>query len=919
MVSYDLPVIAVGIKDPHALPDEPLGKSNTTQAITSAPLPYKSKNRKKKKQDLVTPSSNRPQPEPETSDSEKPESPKSILTASTSNTSSEEKPRNKPTNLVENGKTVLEQNISVSKNTDHSIPVTPQTPGKQPKQRENQLSLPELGPKIELATVPSRDNQRHRSKTVKRSSSLTEETLKRKPLPTSTQELQNHQRQRSNAVRKSKSLTAHLLRTHNLDPEQPKRQRRRTGPVDRSKSLTTEVLKTSHLVDKRTSTPEELNPQRSKSSKSHRPQRRSSRSTEASTVTYLELIAKDNFALQSQEPQKPGSEKSVSTSRSRSIRVDFDGTVKSTPSKSSRPHRNNSFPQQKLKLSKSVGIDRSSSSTKPSSSYSNKSTSSSSCQSSNLSESKKDISKDRIYHRRNTKIHPKSKMSTPMGPNDENIELFSNDAEKQVEMSPDDRKENSSGCKLWLWLSIICGLIVIAAIVVPCVLFLGGSSGGNSNFPQVKKAGGSTVVASIPKDICHEGIPNSGSCTPENSDEEQQGSELCNLLAKSMINTTIYGDIALINAGICKQGFTAPDITAGDIKSAIDLKKLVAVEISGVDLSALLEEAATVSFGEGGNPDAYPYAAGLRYNFEANLPASKRVSNIQVNRGVGSESWEPIDVRKFYTVITTESLSKGEMGYTTLGNAVSDWKDPLNINAGDAFYNYAMKNAENPDWSVLPSSEYSTQYFIGENEEPTFAFVPARLCHALVPGQPVTDSCTAADVVNGGQVCNLAALAIYDQNFGVDVAMLKASTCKGNIDEGKLGESAIIGALSEDQSLVTSDLLGSQIVGMLENGVSAAVDSGSAGEYPYASGLKFDVNTSASPKVSNVEIISTGGIWVPIVATKTYTVATTENMAGSSASKPLGTTLKKEIIGYAEDWETIYTPSADKVSTRSFV
>jgi len=468
-----------------------------------------------------------------------------------------------------------------------------------------------------------------------------------------------------------------------------------------------------------------------------------------------------------------------------------------------------------------------------------------------------------------------------------------------------------------IWGAIICVAFIGAFVTIPCILLLGGSSNGN-NFLELSDAKTDELVSSISSDICSESVPKSGACSPVDSDDVQQGGELCNLVAKSMINTTVYGDIALINAAICKETLRAPDITVIDIENTIAMESLVVVEMSGANIVNILNEALTATFGENGNFQAYPYAAGLRYSVTANLPHSKRLSNIEVNSGLRDSAWESIDIRRFYKVVTTESLANGGMGYASFQNVVDDWKDLLKINTGDAFYNYAMKNTDT-EWSLLPGSEYSTQDFIGENVEPTIATVPSRLCHALIPSKPESTFCNSADVAHGGEVCNLVSWAIFDQNFGVDVVVLKGDVCAGDIEEGDFLERSFDTILSENKSLVTFDLLGSEIVTMISDSVSLAVNNGAAGNYPYAAGLRFDVSTISSPIVSNVQVLSSSGSWIPIVGAETYTIATTLELAMPSSAQDMGTTIQEEITDYAVDWKTLYKIPTNKVSTQSFV
>ncbi len=467
-------------------------------------------------------------------------------------------------------------------------------------------------------------------------------------------------------------------------------------------------------------------------------------------------------------------------------------------------------------------------------------------------------------------------------------------------------------CSRIVWITIFCSVILVAIIAIPCIVLLGGP---DIDFPKLSKAKG--VVSTISTDICNESVPKSGECTSKDSQYENQGGELCNLLAKSMINTTVYGDIGLINGGICKKNILAPELTASSIKKAIASEKLMLVEISGADLVDVLTDALASTFGDSGNPKAYPYASGLRYNIEANMPPSERLSSIEVNRGLRGDEWEPIDIRRFYKVVTTESLASHSMGYASFNNVIDDWKSPLHIRTGDAFYNYAKTHSSDQTWSELPSSEYSTQYFVGENEEATIAKVPSRICHAMIPGQPESEFCSVEDVARGGEVCNLLSWMIYDQNFGIDMVLLPGKSCAGDIKEGNFVESSFDIVLSENKPLVTVDVLGSGIVLMINDSISSALGNGLPGNYPYGAGLKFDVITGSS-SAYNIRVLTSGGRWDPIVGTETYTVATASDVFRTLPSKDMGTTMKEEILDYVEDWGVLYKPPSDKVSTQSY-
>ena len=495
--------------------------------------------------------------------------------------------------------------------------------------------------------------------------------------------------------------------------------------------------------------------------------------------------------------------------------------------------------------------------------------------------------------------------------------------------------------KMWWLIIMLVGLVLVAlAVILPCYfLLIAPSSNGNEsfskNYPKISSESPDTVIGDMPMNICSELYPGEGDCTGDDSEEVRQGGRLCNLVAKSMINTTMSGDIALINSGVCQKSLLRPDLKIGDIQNAIAANELVVVEMSGADLVNILTEAVSSSFngGPSSTPESYPYAAGLRYSVEANLMPSERITNIEINPGLRDDDiWEPINARRFYKVVTTAPLADGSMGYYSFGNVINDWKTQLNIGTTDAFYNYVKNNEEN--WWSLPDNEYSTQYFIDVNEEPTLAMVPKRICHALIPGIPESSFCSAEDVVHGGEVCSLVAWGLYDQSFGVDVVLLKGDTCTGDIDNGKFGESDIDNALFSDQSLVTIDLTGSVIKSMIEEGISAVLENDTKGAYPYFAGLRFDVNTSSAPgeRASNIEISTSPGSWIPIAYTDSYKMLTTLDIATGgdpdystisqadmSTMQNNDISLKDEFTAYVIEWGELYSLSEDKTSTQSYV
>ena len=481
-------------------------------------------------------------------------------------------------------------------------------------------------------------------------------------------------------------------------------------------------------------------------------------------------------------------------------------------------------------------------------------------------------------------------------------------------------------------ISFLVFLVVAVGAAVLCYFFLlvpKEDYTPPTDYPSIYSLSGDTILSDIPQVVCNEWIPGQGkSKVCSTTHTKTHGGQLCNLVAKSMLNAPVGADIALINAGVCVEDLIPPELTVDDIYQSIIPYHLTIVEIAGVDVVMLLKEAALAAFGEPGEK-SYPYSSGLRYHIEANLAPDKIVSEIEVNPGLNG-SWEAIDERKYYKVITTNELAFGGMGYSSFGHVIDAWKTTLGFQTVDAFYNFVT---DTPDWWVLPEKQYSSQLFAAKDDEPTLATVPYRICHALTPGKPESQPCSPADVSNGNLVCSLVAWSLYDQIFGVDMVLLKGGVCRSNIEPGNFGLQKADTVLASNPSLVTIKLSGRQIKILIEEGVSVAIDLGIVDDFPAAAGLRFDLDMKqgVGDRTSNMEIITPIGSWEPLLDEKNYTVVTspelargedpnyqTISQADTSSIQNIYTTVKDEFVQYAIEWGVLYRPSKEKICTQSF-
>ncbi|MEE4660743.1 MAG: 5'-nucleotidase, partial [Halieaceae bacterium] len=109
-----------------------------------------------------------------------------------------------------------------------------------------------------------------------------------------------------------------------------------------------------------------------------------------------------------------------------------------------------------------------------------------------------------------------------------------------------------------------------------------------------------------------------------------------------------------------------------------------------------------------------------------------------------------------------------------------------------------------------------------------------------------------------------------------DIALQNGGGVRIDIPAGEFTIADAFTLLPFSNTLWTVELTGQQIIDSLEEGLANTLDNGgSSGAYPYASGLRFDVNASAAAgsRISNVEINPRlAGSWGPIDVGATYTV-----------------------------------------------
>jgi 5'-nucleotidase len=166
------------------------------------------------------------------------------------------------------------------------------------------------------------------------------------------------------------------------------------------------------------------------------------------------------------------------------------------------------------------------------------------------------------------------------------------------------------------------------------------------------------------------------------------------------------------------------------------------------------------------------------------------------------------------------------------------------------------------------------------------ASVPQELCSRRVPGGPgsldysrSSAACNALGSVSlrGGDIQQLVAQAYLDvanaDYGGADISLQSGGGVRvpllGNVTAANVIEVVPFGNM-----LWRLEVTGAEVKNMLEDGMQAVYGpGGSTGPYPYAGGLRWDVNAAQAQgkRVSNVEVLDqASGNWLPLDASRSY-------------------------------------------------
>lgn len=223
-----------------------------------------------------------------------------------------------------------------------------------------------------------------------------------------------------------------------------------------------------------------------------------------------------------------------------------------------------------------------------------------------------------------------------------------------------------------------------------------------------------TEIGVATEDLCLERIPGQGrSAICDVEDTAVMGGDIQQAVTAGFLARSFEADIALQNAGGVRVDIPAGPLTIADAYELLPFSNtMVNMTMTGAEIAAVLEEAATFAVLPDGSTGAYPYAAGLRWDVDLSAADGSRFSNLEV-KGRDAAEWTPLDPAANYTVVTNSFIAAGRDGYFTFGKVSADGRavDTF-IEYAQSFIDYVVIDREGV-LSKIPAEDYSTQNFTG--------------------------------------------------------------------------------------------------------------------------------------------------------------------------------------------------------------
>lgn len=186
-----------------------------------------------------------------------------------------------------------------------------------------------------------------------------------------------------------------------------------------------------------------------------------------------------------------------------------------------------------------------------------------------------------------------------------------------------------------------------------------------------------------------------------------------------------------------------------------------------------------------------------------------------------------------------------------------------------------------------PAAQHVLDSYAAEVESKTRSVVgkaKAPLCFARVPGDDYSTLCSrTATRAHGSEIGNLVAQAFLAMSPRAELAIQNGSGVRGDVPAGDITIGSVYRLLPFANTLINLNMTGAEIRQTLNEAVDAAVsDTGKSGAYPYAAGLRFDVDLSrmSGSRVYQIETrVKGSAAWVPLDEQRNYIVVSNSFIA----------------------------------------
>ncbi len=152
------------------------------------------------------------------------------------------------------------------------------------------------------------------------------------------------------------------------------------------------------------------------------------------------------------------------------------------------------------------------------------------------------------------------------------------------------------------------------------------------------------------------------------------------------------------------------------------------------------------------------------------------------------------------------------------------------------------------------------------------------LPHIRVPG--ITHG--GVPLPQGSDIAPLVARAFFERDSHADLCIQNAGGVRIGIKAGDISYSTVYEMLPFSNTLFEIEMTGAQIHQVLEDALEYIHETGATGAFPYAYGLKYDVDATQAygRRVSGLEVKDrTTGLYAPLSESARYVVATSNYLA----------------------------------------